>query len=361
MRELFINGRFLCQHATGVQRVSREFVLALERLIARGEFPGLKIRLIVPDEADMVALCLNHITVERLKGGRGYYWEQVALPSRIGRRPLLCLGNVAPLLGLIAGGPIAVMLHDQSYRLYPDDYSRAYRMAHTLIGYFVVRRAQPLITVSQAEAEMLHKYNRRIPAPVVVAPNGSWMNDQPIPADDGAWDDRKGFVLHVGGFSDRKNVDGVFHAVMELARSGVETRLVGQPNARCNAFLEQLEPHLRPFISFTGYVNNDRLAQLYSDASCLIYPSFYEASGLPPSEAMSFGCPVVTSDLPALRERCGDAALYCNPHYPSSIVEQTMQILRDKELATQLSRRGMERARHFTWENQARIVVNSLC
>jgi glycosyltransferase involved in cell wall biosynthesis len=355
---LIINGRFLCQRATGVQRVAREFVMALDRMIDRGEFDGLQAVVVAPRAADFSSLALSHIATEHLDGGAGYYWEQVALARRARRTPLLCLGNTAPLWSL-SRHQTAVMLHDQSYRLFPEDYSRSYRMAHGVMGRFIVNCAAPLITVSQTEAGAIRSGNGGKPAAIVVAPNGSWIEDRSVlPAARSA--DTQAFVLHVGGFSQRKNVDGVFAVAVALARQGIAFRLVGQRNDRSDEFLKPLDAELRSLITFTGYVDNDELARLYREASCLLYPSFYEASGLPPSEAMSFGCPVVVSDLPVLRERCGPAAVYCDPHDPEAIAEAVLSVVRNPALAAQMSARGLEQVAQFTWENQARIVMHAV-
>jgi glycosyltransferase involved in cell wall biosynthesis len=357
---LIINGRFLCQRATGVQRVAREFVTALERLLDRGEFPLLRPVLVAPDGADFDQLGFLHIATTHLPGGSGYYWEQIVLPRYARRVPLLCLGNLAPVLSLIAGEQVAVMLHDQSWRSFPKDYSLSYRVAHRLIGALLVRRARPLVTVSQTEAMEIKHNNKGRPKNITVAPNGSWIGDQsPLRSASGVAA-RQGFVLHVGGFSDRKNVHGVFAAAKALAERGIETRLVGQPNDRVDAFLEPLGKVARSKISFTGYVDNSTLAELYQRAACLIYPSLYEASGLPPSEAMSFGCPVVVSDLPVFRERCEAAALYCDPHDHRSIVARVLEIIESPLYANEMSARGIVQAAKLTWENQARTIINAI-
>lgn len=358
MSEVVINGRFLCQRATGVQRVAREFVAALDRILVRGEFSGLQATLVAPAGADVSSLGLRRVATEHLGGGAGYYWEQMRLPRRAGRTPLLCLGNTAPVVPLMIGRPVAVMLHDQSYRLFPQDYSRAYRTVHGVMGHFIVRRSRPLVTVSQTEAETIRRTNPAMRRDIVVAPNGSLNGDLPVRPS--TREDGPPFVLHVGGFSQRKNVDGVFATAVELARRGIGFRLVGQENARSAAFLAQIDPGVRSLISFTGYVDDDRLEWLYRNAACLFYPSFYEASGLPPSEAMSFGCPVVVSDLPVLRERCGAAALYCDPHDLASMVDTVLRVVDDRALAGDLSRRGLDQAKQFTWENQARIVMTAI-
>ncbi|WP_226638614.1 glycosyltransferase family 4 protein [Novosphingobium profundi] len=358
--ELVINGRFLCQPATGVQRVAREFVLALDRLLVRGEFPGLRARLVAPAEAEFGSLNLACIATQHLAGGNGHYWEQVTLPRHARDAHLLCLGNLAPLRSLIAGAPVAVMLHDQSFRTFKGDYSLPYRLFHEVVGHFLVRRARPLITVSQTEAEAIRAANGGRPEKLVVAPNGSWMNDEPAPPRRALDAAAAPYVLHVGGFSERKNVGRVFAAAEVLAGDGVEVRLVGRPNARCEEWLESLSSEVRARVRFTGFVDNAQLTRLYSEAACLMYPSLYEASGLPPSEAMRLGCPVVVSDLPVLRERCGDAALYCDPLDAASLVARVREVLGDPVLARRLSQRGQARSQIFSWENQARIIVRAL-
>jgi glycosyltransferase involved in cell wall biosynthesis len=356
--ELIVNGRFLCQQATGVQRVSREFVLALDRLIGRGEFAGLAVCLMAPRGVDLASLELRNIAVEHLAGGAGYFWEQVALPLRTRNAILLCLGNTAPLLGFISGH-VGVMLHDQAHRLFPQDYSRCYRLVHTLMEYFILRFALPLIAVSLTEAEAL-RHNNDAPLPnLLVAPNGGWARDLADPHLRSAVDQGERFVLYVGGFSDRKNVDGVFEAARILADRDVLVRLVGEPNDRCATFLTALSKRQRSRIHFCGYVDDEALGMLYSKADCLMYPSFYEASGLPPIEAMHFGCPVVVSDLPVLHERCGDSALYCNPSDPRAIAARVLEIVDDPQLASSLSASALERAKQFTWENQARLIVHA--
>ncbi len=355
-----INGRFLCQRATGVQRVSREFTMALDQLIEDGVLCDLDVRLIAPDGADIAALGLRHIATEHLAGGTGYYWEQVALPRRVGRAHLLCLGNTAPMLSLALGRPVAVMLHDQSYKLFPEDYSAAYRLVHSVMGRMILLHARPLLTVSASEKTNILAANPRSTAPIVVAPNGSWIQDaQILPADHRA---RRGAKpgLYIGGIADRKNIEGVFATAAAVAESGYPFIFVCKPTSRSDAFLAALSEQARSNIQFTGFVSNEDLEALYRRAGYLLYPSLYEASGLPPSEAMTFGCPVIVSDLPVMRERCGDAALYCDPHDHAALIAAALRLVRDPELADKLSRLGLERVRLFTWRNQALKIVRAL-
>lgn len=356
--DVLINGRFLVQRATGVQRVSREFVVAADRLVAEGRFPGLRLRLVAPEGADFASLGLRAITTEHLSGGSGYRWEQVALARRVGRGALISLGNTAPVVSLLCSGAIAVMIHDQSYRLFPRDYSRSYRMVHALMDRAILTRACPLFTVSDTEAAEIRKSNPWLRNPIVMAPNGSWIED----ADPGPPAPRpaRGFGLSVGGFTDRKNFLGAFQTAVALAERGIEFRFVGAPTAQAQAMLQEASDAARAHIRYLGYVDNDALTDLYRGAAFLLYPSFYEASGLPLSEAMTFGCPVVVSDLPVMHERCGDAALYCDPRDVPSIVAAALRIVDDPLLAADLAARGRARAADFTWLRQAEIILGAV-
>jgi glycosyltransferase involved in cell wall biosynthesis len=115
-----------------------------------------------------------------------------------------------------------------------------------------------------------------------------------------------------------------------------------------------VHPEIIQHVDFFGQIDDFSLYRHYFRARCLVFPSFFEASGLPPIEAMTCGCPVVTSDIPALRERCGDAALYCNPADPDSIADQILKLLKNETVYEEFRRRGTEWARRFSWNECAR-------
>ncbi len=80
----------------------------------------------------------------------------------------------------------------------------------------------------------------------------------------------------------------------------------------------------------------------------LVFPSFYEGFGLPPLEAMSVGCPVITSNVSSLPEVCGDAALYVDPTSVWDIRDKMISLLGDPTLREKLSSKGRDRAKQFS-------------
>jgi glycosyltransferase involved in cell wall biosynthesis len=107
---------------------------------------------------------------------------------------------------------------------------------------------------------------------------------------------------------------------------------------------------------YLGRVSDGALRALYQHAACLVFPSRYEGFGLPAIEAMACLCPVAASDIPALREVCGDAALYFNPASPPDIMRQVGRLLDEPGLADTLRAAASSRLPKFTWDNAASVL-----
>lgn len=106
---------------------------------------------------------------------------------------------------------------------------------------------------------------------------------------------------------------------------------------------------LKSRIIFMGRVSDDDIAALYSGACGFLYLSLYEGFGLPPLEAMQCGTPVITSNTSALPEVVGDAGLTIDPLDEAALRQSMISLLTDSNLSADLSRRGIERARQFSW------------
>jgi alpha-1,3-rhamnosyl/mannosyltransferase len=108
---------------------------------------------------------------------------------------------------------------------------------------------------------------------------------------------------------------------------------------------------------FTGFVSDRDLAKLYEDAFLFVYPSLYEGFGFPVVEAMSFGLPVVTSDVSSMPEAAGDAGILVNPNSPKSISSAILRILEDELLRKKLSRQSLKQSQKFSWRTCARETL----
>src|SRR5262249_47521341 len=113
---------------------------------------------------------------------------------------------------------------------------------------------------------------------------------------------------------------------------------------------------LHKHVRFFGFVSDQTLAALYRLAHTFVFPSLYEGFGLPPLEAMASGTPVITSNVSSLPEVVGDAALLIDPYKPEAIAEAMHRVLGDATLRADLRRRGLARAREFSWERSVARV-----
>jgi glycosyltransferase involved in cell wall biosynthesis len=161
------------------------------------------------------------------------------------------------------------------------------------------------------------------------------------------------YILYVGRLSPIKNIQGLIRAFRIVSETfGLDVRL--HLTGKKDWFLRELDGVAAKRISFLGTLSDECLGELYRRALVLVLPSFCEGFGLPALEAMACGCPVVASNVGALREVCGDAAEYVNPHDVESIAQGIHRVIVDEELRRNLISRGMERSRLFRWENTAR-------
>jgi glycosyltransferase involved in cell wall biosynthesis len=356
-----INGRFLCQSVTGVQRVCRAVVREIDRLLDH-EFDA-EVALIHPSGADPRSLDLRNIRSEAVGRGHGAKWEQLTLPFAVGDRPLLCLGNIAPGLSLLGGKRVSVMVHDFSYLDFPNAYRARYRWSHRLMLPLLLSRAERLFVVSWTERERLLQLKPGAEARVVVAPNGGWLTaDEPGPPVAPPPDLAPGYLLYVGSLSRRKNFDRLLEAAIRLAREdGLTFVFTGSVGNILHRPRLDVPPELADRLIFTGQIDEPaRLASLYKGARLLVFPSLYEASPLPPFEAAHFGCPVVASNIPAMWERCDEGVTYCDPESTDSIVAAVRQTLADDAERARRHAINAARERDASWTEQARTILTAM-
>jgi glycosyltransferase involved in cell wall biosynthesis len=116
----------------------------------------------------------------------------------------------------------------------------------------------------------------------------------------------------------------------------------------------------RERVVLTGYVAHGEKAALLHGALALVYPSLYEGFGLPVAEALACGTPVLTSNVSALPEVAGDAALLVEPEDVRALADGLQRLVEDEALRARLSKAGRTRAPLFTWEGTARKTAQAL-
>ena len=232
--------------------------------------------------------------------------------------------------------PCVVTVHDLSFARAPELMGWKDRVVFRRVVPRAVRRAARVITVSErSRHDLVELYG--VPGErIVVTPNG--VDPAFRPPHEGELGNRD-YVLSVGAIQRRKNQ----LAALEAARSvGLPLRIAGP--AKDASLAEELA---RGGARLEGYVDVDRLAELYRGAACLVQSSRYEGFGLPVLEAMACGTPVVAVPEAALQEVAGDAAVLVPE---TRLAEGIRRALEEREL---LVAAGLERARAFSWRAAA--------
>lgn len=242
-------------------------------------------------------------------------------------------------------GKRVVTVYDMIYELFPQDYAAndptaqnkaiAVRNADWVICISEHTRKDliRLLTVPEEKTTVIHLANsltENVHAPAITS---------------------EPYLLYVGKRGGYKNFVSVLKAFAGTPRINTQFKLVCFGGGR---FTQEEQD----MIASLGVVNrvetcegNDAmLANLYTYASAFAYPSLCEGFGIPPLEAMYYGCPVVASNVSSIPEVVGDAGLYFDPMSVDDISEKLQSVLSDTQLRALLISRGKKRVQEFSWE-----------
>ena len=348
-----INGRFLTQRASGVQRFAMEAIKAIDALLER-DYAALngRIELLAPRRARDFPL--KNIPLRRVGFFSGYVWEQIEFPLHAGGRLLLNLCMLGPLVTRHQ----LVVVHDATVRALPENFSARFRAAYRFLLPRLCRRADLVVTVSEFSRREIGKWYGADPAKIPVCFEGG-DHITAVAADPTVlcrFDlvGRK-FFLGVGVNSANKNIATVVAAFRKAELGSAVLVLTGAKDIKVFGQIAQIHSD---GVRMVGFVSDSELRALYEHALALVFPSFYEGFGLPPLEAMTCGCPVIISEQPALLEVCGDVALHCRADDAAQIMHYMQALHCDAGMRTRLAAAGKQRALHFTWESTARSLLD---
>jgi len=170
------------------------------------------------------------------------------------------------------------------------------------------------------------------------------------------------FVLALSTLQPRKNFERLIQAyalMSEALRRDVKLVIAGGRGWCYDSIFEMVKTlQMGDAVHFSGYVADEDLPALYSLAELFALPSLYEGFGLEPLEAMACGTPVVTSDVSSLPEVVGDAGLCVDPLDVDRLAEAMELVFADAALRQEMIRKGMKRARQFSWEAAAQKLLH---
>ena len=356
--KIFINGRFLSQKLTGVQRYAAEIVKAMDRLLVAGEVSAplcsAEWNVLAPVDASE-AIALNAIKVRHVGRRSGHAWDQLDLARAAAGGRLISLANSGPVLH----ADQLVVIHDAQVFRRPDFFNWRYLAVHRTLDRLLARRAT-IATVSDFSRRELAAVLDLSAAEIPVFSNSAEHFAATEP--DFTILDRLGLTAHryflsVGSMTKNKNILLAIEAARRLGRPDVPLVVVGGGN---NKVFQDNATVADPGLVLAGRLSDGEIAALYARALAFVFPSLYEGFGVPPLEAMLFGCPVIASTADAVRETCGDAAAYFDATSADDLRQRMLERLAAGAITDEERNRQRERIAAFSWRKSAERLLQFL-
>ncbi|RZT21377.1 glycosyltransferase family 4 protein [Fictibacillus sp. BK138] len=353
--KIYINGRFLTQNTTGVQRVAQEIIKSLdcELLFYKGE--PISFEILLPKNQTL-KLELKNIKMKKVGHLTGHLWEQLELPFYCKKKLLINFCNTAPALKKEQ----MVFIHDAAIFSKPEGYSLKFILWYRLLYLFVARFSYKIITVSNFSKGELVRYLPNLKKKISVIPIAAnhidkLKSDESILINNGL--DKKDYLFAVSSMHPNKNFKLIINALEQMTSFKGQVVIAGSSNGKVFS-KEKYKKNNN--IKFIGYVTDEQLKALYKNAKAFIFPSLYEGFGLPPLEAMNMGCPVIVSNAASIPEVCGDAALYFNPNDFQELQNCFNLIYNDETLIKDLKRNGLRRSKKYHWSKTSEELINKI-
>ncbi|HLQ04614.1 MAG TPA: glycosyltransferase family 1 protein [Verrucomicrobiae bacterium] len=278
-----------------------------------------------------------------------YHSVQLGLPALRAHRAVITIHDLAPLR-------------------WPEHYLR---LPHARVGhlweYSLARRADAVIAVSEATKRDVIERLRVPEERIAVIPEAVDASFAPPPRDRALALVRVRFgldapyVLYVGQFDPRKNMDGLVAAFARAAERHKGLRLVVAGDlGKLASFLHDALVRgraPRDRVVLAGHVSDSELAALYSGAECLLHAALLEGFGLTPLESLAAGTPVVGLRAAAVEEVVGDVGVLVDPARPDALGDALVAYLDDPPLQLRLRAAAKARAALFSWDRAARDTL----
>lgn len=356
----------------GMDMVALELIKNLQRIDQKNEY----VVFVKPDFDDTCIPAASNFKIVELNSRWGYPgWEQIALPRaayKEGCDVLHCTSNTGPIFSKV---PIVTTLHDiiylESISLFKKEGTWYQKLGNMYRRYFVppvIRKSKKVITVSNYEKQRINDHFGFKDNRLTAIYNGVGSHFKKV-TDTTRLQNIKGrynlpdnFFFFLGNTDPKKNTKGVLKAFSdfnEIYPGKYKLVMLDYDEDELMKLLDTVGGRqIRELIHLTGYVPNTDLPAIISQSKIFLYPSLRESFGIPILEGMACGVPVITSNTSSMPEVAGeDTALMVDPSKPIEITEAMRSLIEDEMLANLLSEKGIERAKHFSWETMAKNVL----
>lgn len=296
-------------------------------------------------------------------------WEQVALPRAVAKvKPHLlhCTSNTAPICCPV---PLVLTLHDIIFLEKRQSSSQSWYQEmgwhyRRLVVPRILPQCKQIITVSHFESQRISQSLQLPEGQLTAVYNGYNTHFQPQPPAPEitrkyiASDD---YLFFLGNTDPKKNTPRVLKAYSRYLEQSEKKRplLIADLKEEVIDSMLQAEQitHIKPYLSFPGYIPNTDLVALYNGAFLFLYPSLRESFGIPMLEAMACGTPIIAGNISAMPEVAGEGALLADPFDVEDIAGKLLQVENDQQLYQQLVAYGLKRVQQFSWQKSAEALL----
>jgi len=253
-------------------------------------------------------------------------------------------------LDFIDKKPFVITIHDLTYEIFPE-FANVRDWGY-LNMQDLARKASHIIAISENTKKDIIKFYSIDENKISVIYHGVDLPKSKTPSKiiNG------NYLLYIGGRNGYKNFLFFVRSISSiLKKKEINILCIGNEFTKEEIGLfNQLDIENR---MFTYFANDDQMADLYSNAIALVFPSLYEGFGMPIIEAFSCNCPVVLANTSCFPEIAGEAGLYFNPKNNIEIVEKVNSVINDEQMRQELINKGRNQLKHFSWENAANETI----
>lgn len=298
------------------------------------------------------------------------FWEQCFLPLQLVRAHVELLFTPSVAIPLAWRGRKATVIYD-AIPFHPE-IKKYLPWRHRYVRWmtrYAAQHSNVVITDSNFSRRDLAQHCQISENKIVVAPSAVSGEFHPVRDADCLTRIRMKyqlpahFILFVGTIEPGKNLLKLVQAFRELKRKRSELPqhliLAGARGWDAHAFETEIARQSADDIHLLGFVAEEDLPALYSAAELFVFPSLYEGFGLPLLEAMACGTPAIASDVSAMPEVAGDAAMLFSPYDATELASAMERALCDSATREKLIQSGLIRSHDFSWERTASIVLRA--
>lgn len=277
--------------------------------------------------------------------------------------------------------PTVITAHNLALFKYPELFSKTERIMAKVMPRAPFKKAKIVIATSKAAKEDIVNFFKIDPKKIKVIYRGfdkrffQNARDENIQEVKNKYNIRGKYLLFMSTIKPSNNLTRLIEAFVQFKKLLKKKNAVqrGQSQHQSQSYqlvlagkdgwlakeIHQIaeDYNLKKDVVFTGYIPPEDLNPLFNGAELFIFPSLYEEFGTPVLEAMASGIPVIASNVSSLPEITNGAAELVDPYNTEGLANKILEVISSKELQEDLKKKGLERAKKFSWEKCARETL----